>query len=99
MYRLASFQRFQKIGNLVDECVFVTDVQTGNPPIAHVRHVTIANVNTAPTTHNRVVTMIKVLQAVKVVQIPADRCMLTIDLEGIKGFVAAGIPSRLEQTE
>src|SRR5262245_56685338 len=38
----------QEIGSLMDERMFVPDLQTGYPPVAHVRMVAIRNVQTAP---------------------------------------------------
>jgi hypothetical protein len=36
--RLASREPFEKIGDLMDEGVFVTDLQTRHPPLIHVRN-------------------------------------------------------------
>src|SRR5664279_2503933 len=40
--------------------------------------------------------MIKILQAVQIMQIPGDRSMLTIDLECIECLVATGVTRRFE---
>ena len=49
---LAGFDTLQEVRHLVDECMFVADLQAGYPPFIHIRHVTIGNVNTTPTAHN-----------------------------------------------
>ena len=63
MCRYPGFEAFQEICNLVYERVFVPNLKSRDPPVAHVGLVAIGNVNIPPTSHDRIVAMIKVLQA------------------------------------
>ena len=52
MHRFAGLERLQEIGDLVNERVFVADVQSRHPPIAHVGLIAVADVN-APANRER----------------------------------------------
>ena len=87
---------FQKICYLMDERMFVTDLQPRHPPFAHVRMLAIADVDAAPTAQRAFGAVIEPLQPVQIVQIPLDRGLLAVDLERIQRLVAAGIARALE---
>src|SRR5712692_9225645 len=80
----------------MDERVLVTDLEAGHPPMLHVRMVAITDVNGTPAAHAAFVAMVEVLQPVQVVQVPADRGVLAVDLEGVKGLVPARVTGGLE---
>ena len=60
----------EEIGGLMDEGVFVADLQPGHPPVLHVRMVAIGDVDAAPAAQAAFVAMIEILQAMQVVQVP-----------------------------
>ena len=45
----------------------------------------------SPAAHQSLIAMIIILQAVQIVQVPHDGCLLAVDLQRVKGLVAAGI--------
>ena len=45
------------------------------------------------------VAVVEVLEPVQVVEVPLDRGLLAVDLEGVEGLVAAGVAGRLEEAE
>src|ERR1051325_7152133 len=48
---LAGFEALEEFMDLVDEAVFVTDLQAGHPPVLHVRMIAVADVDAAPAAH------------------------------------------------
>ena len=96
---LAGFDGGEEVGDLVHEGVFVADLQTGHPPLVHVRHVAVGAVDVVPAADERVVAVIEELQAVQVVQVPLERGLLAVDLEGVQRLVAAGVACGLEQAQ
>lgn len=64
---LAGLKSLQEVGDLVRKGMLVTDLQTWNPPVTHVRLVSVGNVNRAPASYNRIVVVIEILQAMKIV--------------------------------
>ena len=84
---------------MVDEGVFVTDLQTGNPPFVHVGMVAIGHVDGTPSSKIAFVLVVEPLEAVQVVQVPLDRGMLTVDLERVEGLVTASVAGRFKQPE
>ena len=97
--RLTGFEAFEEIGHLVDEAVLVADAAARNPPTVHVRLVAVGDVDGAPAAHDGLVAVVKIFEAVQVVQIPADRRVLAVDLKGIEGFVAAGVARRFKKAQ
>ena len=67
----------------MNECVFVSDLQTWHPPVLHVRMITIGDVDRAPTAKSALVAMVEILQSVKIMKIPNDRRIFSVDLEGV----------------
>jgi len=61
--------------------------------------VAVRDVKRPPATHDPLIAVIKILQAVQIVQIPGDRGLLAVDLERIERFVAAGVACGLEAPE
>ena len=68
----AFFVTCQKIGHLMDEAVFVANLQTGHPPMVHVGMVAIGDVNRSPAAQYPFVAMIEVAEPVQIVQIPGE---------------------------
>ena len=79
--------------------VFVPDLQTGHPPLLHVRVVPVGNVNAFPAAQPAFIAMIEIFQPVQIVQVPSNRRMLAIDLERVKRLVSARVASRLKRGE
>ncbi len=86
----------QEIGHRMHERVLVADLQTGHPPIAHVGLIPIADVDITPSTNNRIVVVIEVLQSVQIVQIPRERRLFAIHLESVERLVPTSVTGRLE---
>ena len=97
--RLAGLETLEEVSDLVNEGVFVTDLQTWDPPVAHVGLVAVGDVNTSPTADDRVIAVAEVLQTMQVMQIPANRSVLAVDFERVKCLVATSVARRFEQAE
>ena len=52
---LLLFEVCEEIGNVMHEAVFVTDAQTGYPPVAHVGHVALGDVDRTPAAYAGIV--------------------------------------------
>ncbi len=96
---LAGIETLEEIGDLVGKGVFVADLQAGNPPVAHVGLVSVGDMDAAPASHDGLIVVIEVLQAVQVVQVPGDAGVFAVDFQGIEGLVATCIAGRLEESE
>jgi len=88
--------RREEIGGLVDEGVLVADLQSGHPPVLHVRVVAIGDVYASPAAQAAFVAVIEVLQAVQIVQVPDDGRILAVDFERVQRLVAAGVARSLK---
>ncbi len=99
MSRYALIKAGQEVGDLMREGVFIADLQTWYPPVAHVGLIAIGYVDTAPTANNRLIGVIEVLQAVKIVQVPLEACVFAVDLKRVEGLVAARVTCRFKQPE
>src|SRR5947199_5095291 len=64
--RFAVREALEKVRDLVDEAVFVTDLQAGHPPVFHVVLVAVVHVDVAPAADAAFVAMIEILEAMKV---------------------------------
>ncbi len=84
---------------MVDEAVFVADLEARHPPLAHVRVFAVGDMDRPPAAELPFVLVVKELEAVQIVQVPLERALLAVDLEGVERLVAAGVPRRLEQAE
>ena len=65
----------------------------------HVRHVAVGDVDRSPAADQRIVAVVEVLQPVQVVQVPLERGLLAVDLEGVERLVPAGVAGRFEEPE
>ena len=83
----------------MDECVLVPNLQAGHPPVLHVGMIAVGDMHAAPAPQRPLVAVIEPLHPVQIVQIPARRRVLAVDLERVEGLVAARVASRLEQRE
>ena len=68
----------------MDECVLVADLQTGHPPMLHIRMIAVTHVNISPAAQPSFITMIEPLNAVQIMQIPHRRPVFSIDFERIQ---------------
>ena len=80
---LAALEAGKEVGHLMYEGVLVADAQAGNPPLVHVRHVAVGDVHVAPAASGRLVTVVKILEAVEVVQIPANGGVGSVDFKRV----------------
>ena len=88
-----------KIGELVDEAMLVTDVQSGHPPLVHIGVFSsvVGDMDGSPATGLGVfLVVLEVFETVKVMQVPEERTIGTVDLEGIKCLVTSGITGGFE---
>ena len=80
-------ERQQGHQRLMDQGVFIAYLQPWNPPAIHIRHITVGAMDRTPASDHRVIPVIKVLQAVQIVQVPLNGSMLSVDLEGVQRLV------------
>src|SRR5258708_28005539 len=73
---LSAGDALEKVGDLVDETVFVTDLQTGNPPFVHIRMVAVGDVDGAPAADAAFIAVLKELESVEIVEVPENRGLL-----------------------
>jgi hypothetical protein len=90
---------FEEIGDVVDEGVFVADLEAGDPPVVHVGHVAVGDVDGAPAADDGFVAVVEPVEAVEVVEVPLDGGVFAVDFEGVEGFVAAGVAGGFEGGE
>src|SRR6516162_7233011 len=64
--RFAFGHPFEEIRHLVDETVFVADLQARHPPFAHVGMVTVGHMNRAPAADDAWIAMVEILQPMEV---------------------------------
>ena len=81
--RFALGDAFEEIGDLMDERVFVADLQTGHPPFSHVWMISIRDMDRAPAADPAFIFVFEELQAMQVVQIPKDRGVFAVDLKRV----------------
>ncbi len=74
----------------MNEAMFVADLESWNPPMAHVGMFSIGHMNGSPATQATFVAMIKVGETMQIEQVPLDGRLLTIDLKSIKGLMPTG---------
>ena len=79
--------------------VLVTDAETRHPPLVHIRHIAVSYMHTAPTAGGGVVAVVEELEAVEVMQIPADGGIGSVNFKRVQRFVAAGIPRGFKLAE
>ena len=56
--RLARREAGEEVGDLMDEGMFVADLQARNPPVAHIGMVAVGDVNRTPTAQPAFISMI-----------------------------------------
>src|ERR1043166_2566843 len=89
----------EEVGDLMNESVFITDLQTRYPPVLHVRMFAIGDVDRAPAAQPAFIAIIEVLQAVEIVQIPENGSAFAVNLKSVEGFVATRITGEFESCE
>src|SRR4051812_6510809 len=72
---------FEEIGELMDERVLVANLQTGDPPMLHIRMIAVGDVHAPPAAQRTRVAVVEPLEPMEIVQIPTRRSLLTVDFE------------------
>ena len=89
----------EEIRNLMHEAVFITDLQARNPPFTHIGMIAIGDMDAAPAAEAAFVTVLEILKAVEVVEVPKNGSVFAVDFEGVEGFVSASISCGFERGE
>ena len=71
--------------------VLVTDLQPRYPPFAHVWHVAVRAVYLVPAANKGIIRVIKILEAMQIMQVPFDRSFLAVDFQRVKSLVTSSI--------
>jgi len=58
--------------------------------------IAVGDVQRTPSAQPALVTMVEVLEPMKIVEIPEDRRMFAVDLQRVERLVAAGVTRRFE---
>src|SRR5580704_1167385 len=77
--------------------MLVSDLQTGNPPMSHVRMVPVRDVQVSPAADLAFIAVVEILQPVKIVQIPHYGGVFAVNFECVKRLVSAGITRSLKR--
>src|SRR3954468_5831839 len=89
----------EEVGDVMDKRVLVANLEARYPPLPHIGLITIRNVHAAPTTDDRLVAMIEIVEAVKIVQVPGDGGVGAIYFECIERLWTACVGSGFEDGE
>src|ERR1700722_776849 len=92
-------ERKNKIRDLVNERMFVPNLEAWNPPVLHVWMIAIGNVNALPAAQLALIAIVKVIEPVQVMEIPRSGRALAVDFQREEGFVPAGVPCSFKQGE
>src|SRR5258706_9218586 len=68
----AGLQALDEIGYLVDEGVFVTELEAGDPPVLHVRMFAVGGVDGLPAAKRAFVAGVEIFEAMEIVEVPVD---------------------------
>jgi hypothetical protein len=79
----SGFKGFEEICHLMHERMFVSNAQSRYPPFVHVRLLAIRHMYGSPSPQVGFIAVIKILQSVEVMQIPAQGAVGTVDLKGV----------------
>jgi len=90
---------FEELGEFVDEGVFVTEAEAGNPVVAGIRVIAIGGVDGGPAAAVAGDAVVEIAEVVEIVKIPSERFLFAVDFEGVQRFVAAGVTSGFEDGE
>jgi len=86
----------------MDKRVLVADLQARHPPLVHVGVVgaIVGHVDRLPAARSTFAFLIvEDLEPMQVVQVPGDRHVLAVDLEGVQGLVPASVAGRFERRQ
>ena len=92
-------QGFNEIGRLVNESVLIADLETGYPPVAHIRMIAIGDVDALPAAKVTLIGVVEIFEAMEIMEVPFDRCFLAVDLKCVERLMAAGVASGFEGRE
>ncbi len=77
--------------------MLVSDLQAGHPPVFHVGMIAVRDVDTLPAPELPLVTMVKVVDTVQIVEIPGRGGALPVNFQSEQRFVAAGVAGRFKK--
>src|SRR4051794_30037119 len=86
----------KEVGSLVNKGVLVTDLKAGNPPVLHVRMIAVCDVNASPAAERTLIAVVEVFEPVEIMEVPAQRGELAVDLKCVECFVPPRIASGFE---
>jgi hypothetical protein len=86
-----------EVRELVNERMFVADLEPGNPPVLHVWVIAIGDVNALPAAQLAFIAIVEVLEPMQVVQIPRRGGALAVDLQREESLVSARVARGLKQ--
>src|SRR5262245_9404554 len=61
--------------------------------------IAIGDMQAAPSAQLALIAVVEPLQAMEIVQVPRDRCMLTVDLQRVQRLVAPGVAGGLKRRQ
>ncbi len=96
---LARTVAFHEVSELIDEGMFVANVEARYPPLVHVWVLAsvVGDMDRAPTACLWIfLVVLEVLQSVKVMQVPEERAIRSVYLEGVESLVSPGVAGGLE---
>src|SRR5580704_6485389 len=94
----ASVEGKDEVGNLVNEGVLVSDLQSRHPPVLHVWVTAVRDVNVLPATQLTFIAIVEVLQPVQVMKIPRSRGPFAVYLQREERLVASRVTRRFEES-
>jgi hypothetical protein len=62
MSRFTRFETLEKVCDLVNKRMLVSDLKARNPPVTHVRLITVGNVNASPASNDGLIGVIEILE-------------------------------------
>ena len=65
----------------------------------HVGMIAVGDVQRTPSAQPALVTMVEILEPMKIMEIPEDRGMFAVDLQRVERLVAAGVTRRFERCQ
>src|SRR5262245_26841078 len=83
----------------MNEGMLVSDLQSRDPPALHIWMISICHMDASPATHQPLIAVIEVLDAMEIVEVPKCRSMLSIYFERVERFVAARVSCRFKRRE
>jgi len=76
--------------------MFVSDWQTGHPPVLHIGMIAVGNVDRTPAPNFSFVAIVEILLSIQGVKVPDHRRILSVDFEGVQSLVPACVAGGFE---